>query len=157
MVNYLLFSVILSAVCADTFSQHHLLMLQKKNKNKNVYYQSGDVISFKVIGDSKKRTSEIVQIKDSVIVLKGYEVSVNKIFCLYVDEKTRWWLRYKIAQLSFIVGGGYLLLEVINTGELNKETLIISGSVIGVGLIAKLFISNKIKIKGRTKLRILEL
>jgi hypothetical protein len=48
-------------------------------------------------------------------------------------------------------------LDVINTGELKKETLIVSGTVIGVGLLAKLLISNKIKIRGKTKLRILKL
>jgi hypothetical protein len=75
----------------------------------------------------------------------------------YIDEKTRWWLRYKIAQLSLIAGTGYLALDVINTGELKKETLIVSGTVIGVGLLAKLLISNKIKIRGKTKLRVLRL
>jgi hypothetical protein len=142
---------------ADCFSQRSLLMLQKKNKNKTVYYKAGDVISFKIIGNRFKTKGEIVELKDSVIVFKGYEVPINKIFCLYIDEKTRWWLRYKIAQLSLIAGTGYLVLDVINTGELKKETLIVSGTVIGVGLLAKLLISNKIKIRGKTKLRVLRL
>jgi hypothetical protein len=132
-------------------------MLQKKNKNKTVYYKAGDVISFKIIGNKFKTKGEIVELKDSVIVFKGYEVPISKIACLYIDEKTKWWLRYKIAQLSLIAGTGYLALDVINTGELKKETLIVSGTVIGVGLIAKLLISNKIKIRGKTKLRILKL
>ncbi|MFM9837894.1 MAG: hypothetical protein ACKVOQ_06495 [Cyclobacteriaceae bacterium] len=141
----------------DCFSQRHLLMLEKKNKNKTVYYKAGDVISFKIIGNKSKTKGEIVELKDSVIVFKGYEVHINKIACLYIDEKTKWWLRYKIAQLSLIAGIGYLALDVINTGELKKETLIVSGTVIGVGLLAKLLISNKIKIRGKTKLRILKL
>lgn len=132
-------------------------MLEKKNKNKTVYYKAGDVISFKIIGNKSKTKGEIVELKDSVIVFKGYEVHINKIACLYIDEKTKWWLRYKIAQLSLIAGIGYLALDVINTGELKKETLIVSGTVIGVGLLAKLLISNKIKIRGKTKLRILKL
>jgi hypothetical protein len=132
-------------------------MLEKKNKNKTVYYEAGEIITFKITGRKSKIHAEILELKDSVIVFKGFEVPVNKISCLYIDQKTRWWLRYKIAQLSLIIGSGYLLLDVINTGELKKETLIVSGVVIGVGLIAKILINNKIKIRGRTKLRILKL
>lgn len=134
-----------------------LLMLQKKNKNKTVYYAVGETISFQIKGRKSKLTAEILDFKDSLIVFKGYQVHVDEIKCLYIDEKTRWWLRYKIAQLSLITGTGYLLVDVINTGELNKNTLAISGTIIGVGLIAKLLITNKIKIRGRTKLRILKL
>lgn len=132
-------------------------MLQKKNKNKNAYYKTGDMISFQVKGRKSKITGEIVDFKDSVIVFRGYEVNVTEIKCLYIDEKTKWWLRYKIAQLSLITGTGYLLLDVINTGQLNKNTLTVGGTIIGVGLLAKLLIRNKIKIRGRTKLRILKL
>lgn len=139
-------------------SQHRtILMLEKRNKNKTVYYSVGDIISFKTKGRKSKITGEILDFKDSLLVFKGYEINVTDIKCLYIDEKTKWWLRFKIAQLSLIIGTGYLLIDAINTGELNKNTLAISGTIIGVGLIAKLLISNKIKIRGRTKLRILKL
>jgi hypothetical protein len=157
MFKYFALWLMLFISYTNCFSQRNLLMLQKKNKNKTVYYKAGDVISFKIIGNKFKTKGEIVELKDSVIVFKGYEVPISKIACLYIDEKTKWWLRYKIAQLSLIAGTGYLALDVINTGELKKETLIVSGTVIGVGLIAKLLISNKIKIRGKTKLRILKL
>jgi hypothetical protein len=134
-----------------------LLMLQKKNKNKNAYYEKGDVISFQIKGRKSKIKAEIIDFKDSVIVFQGYEVTIDQIKCLYIDEKTKWWLRYKIAQLSLITGTGYLALEALNTGKIDKSTLAVSGSIICVGLIAKLLISNKIKIRGRTKLKILTL
>ena len=89
-------------------------MLQKKNKNKNVFYEKGDIISFQVKGRRLKITGQIIDFKDSVIVFQGYEVKVSEIKCLYIDEKTKWWLRYKIAQLSFITGTGYLALDIIN-------------------------------------------
>lgn len=136
---------------------HTLLMLQKKNKNKNVYYEIGETISFQVNGGKTRITATITGFRDSVIVFNGLEVPVASIRCLYIDEKTRWWLRYKIAQLSLITGGGYLSLDAINTGKINQQTLAVSGTIIGVGLIAKLLISNKIKIKRRTKLRILHI
>jgi hypothetical protein len=142
---------------ANCFGQRNLLMLQKKNKNKTILYEPGETITFRICGTKSKIKSEILELKDSVIVFRGFEVPINKIACLYIDEKTRWWLRYKIAQLSLIVGSGYLLLDVINTGELSKNTLLVSGGIIGTGLIAKILISNKIKIRGRTKLRVLRL
>lgn len=134
-----------------------LLMLQKQNKNKNAYYKTGDIISFGTNEKKSRITGEIVDLKDSVIVFRGYEINVKEITHLYIDEKTKWWLRYKVEQLSLIAGGGYLVLDVINTGQLNSDALIVSGTLIGVGLLAKLFIGNKISIKGRTKLRIIEL
>ncbi len=137
------------------FGQQTLLMLQKRNKNKNVYYKKGEEISFRVNDTKAKVTGEIVAIQDSVIVFKGFEVRVSEISSLYIDEKTRWWLRYKIEQLSLITGGGYLLLDIINTGELNNKTLIVSGTLIGAGLIARVLIGNRIKIRGRTRLRTL--
>jgi hypothetical protein len=144
-------------VFTHCLGQRKLLMLQKKNKNKNAYYEAGNAITFKVEGKKSKITGAILDLKDSVIIFKGYEVDVRKITGLYVDEKTRWWLRFKIAQLALLGGAGYLLLDVANTGELNKSMLILGGVVIGAGLIAKLLISNQIKIRGRTKLRIVKL
>ena len=156
MIRILLPFLLLAAICNYCFGQRTLLMLQKRNKNKNAYYKPGDVISFTINGDKGKISGEILDFKDEAIIFKGFEIQVQEISSLYIDEKTRWWLRYKIEQLSLIIGGGYLLLEIVNTGELNKDTLIISGTLIGIGLIARLFIGNRIKIKGRTMLRILE-
>lgn len=132
-------------------------MLQKKNRNKNVYYKPGDEISFRTIASNKKITGQIMELKDSIIVFKGFKLNVDEISSLYIDEKTRWWLRYKVQQLSLIAGGGYLLLNLINNGEISEDNLVISGTLIGVGLIAKFLIGNRIKIKGRTKLRIVRL
>jgi hypothetical protein len=150
MVSLLIHSV-------TALSQSDLLMLQKRNKNKNVYYKAGEVISFGIKGRKSRITAEILGFEDSVIVFKGFKVPVNDITYLYIDEKTRWWLRYKIAQILLIGGAGYLALDVINTGEFNKETLMISAAAIGAGLTAKLLIRNRLRIRGRTNLRILKL
>ena len=107
--------------------------------------------------DKKMITGEIVEFRDSTIVFRGFEVNVGEISSLYIDEKTKWWLRYKVQQLSLLAGGGYLLLDVINNGELSQNTLIISGTLIGVGIVAKFLVGNRIKIRGRTKLRIIRI
>lgn len=132
-------------------------MLQKKNKNKNAYYKPGDEISFRKKGSRRKITGEILDLRDSVIVFHGFEVRVHEISSLYIDEKTKWWLRYKIEQIGLIAGVGYMTLDLINNEEISRETLVISGTLIGVGLIGKLLIGNRIKIRGRTKLRILKI
>jgi len=122
-----------------------------------VYYKPGDEISFRLNGDKDKISGEILYFKDTVIVFKGFEVAVDEISSLYIDRKTRWWLRYKIEQLFLLGGAGCLLLDVINTGELDPNTLIISSSLIGAGLLARILIGNRIKMGGRTRLRIIHL
>ena len=149
--------VFLLVVINSCFGQPTFLMLQKKNKNKNVYYKPGDEISFRRMESKRRITGEIIDFRDSVVVFKGFEVRITEISSLYIDEKTKWWLRFKIEQLCLITGGGYLLLDTINNGEVSVDTLIISGALIGAGLMAKGFIGNRIKIKGRTKLRIVRL
>ena len=156
MIKYIALCVLLLVTAATSLAQTKALMLQKKNKNKNAYYRAGDVISVKVIDRKSKITGKILDLKDSAIVFSGYEINVKDITHLYIDEKTKWWLRYKVQQISLIVGGGYLLLELLNTGQVDKEVLIVSATLIGVGIIAKLLIGNKIRIEGRTKLRIIE-
>jgi len=132
-------------------------MLQKRNKNKNAYYKPGDEISFRVKGSKQKITGHILDIKDSVIMFQGFEVRVEEIASLYIDDKTKWWLRYKVEQIGLLVGGGYLAVDLINTGEVNRQTLIISGAFICAGLLGKLLIGNRIPIHGSTRLRILKL
>jgi hypothetical protein len=137
-------------------AQQKRLMLQKKNQNKNAYYKPGDEISFTLTGNKRKISGVIRDLKDSVIVFDGFEIRVNEIASLYIDEKTKWWLRYKVEQLGLIIGFGYLAIDIVNTGQINKETLIISGTLISIGILGKLLIGNQIKIRGRTKLHILK-
>gem|GEM_PF-4903139 len=56
-----------------SLAQWTLLMLQKKNKNKNSYYEVGDDISFRLTGNKGKTSGEILDLKDSVIVFHGFE------------------------------------------------------------------------------------
>ena len=66
------------------------------------------------------------------------------------DDKTRVWFafRYKFSRLALIAGAGDLALDVLNTGEFDRNTMIISGSLIGAGLLGRLFIRERFKIKG---------
>lgn len=157
MIRMLLTFLFCALISDMALCQNRLLMLQKRNKNKNVYYKPGEEISFRLNESKRKISGEILDLKDSVIVFHGFEVRVGEISSLYIDEKTKWWLRYKIEQIGLIAGTGYLALELINSGEIDRETVVISGTLIGAGIVGKLLIGNRIKIKGRTKLRILRL
>ncbi len=147
--------LLLVAVCSTCYSQEDLLMLQKRNRHKNAYYKVGDEISFRVKGSKSRMTSQIVGFRDSTILFSDYEVDLNQISSIYIDDKTKWWLRYKIEQLFFLAGSAYLLVDILNNKQLSKETAIIGGTSIGIGLLARLIIGNRIKLKGRTRLRII--
>jgi hypothetical protein len=154
MIKTLLFLLVITSTNCCSQS----LLMFKKNNHRIAYYKAGDVISFRVRGDKSKITDQIRGFEDSVIVFSNYKVSPQEISDVYVDDKTRLWyiLRYKYERIFLIGGIGYLLIDVVNTGELNKETVIVSGSLIVAGLLAKLLISKRIKIKGRRRLWIID-
>jgi len=130
-------------------------MLVLKAGNKVAYYHIGDKIGIKLKGGGEKIKGQIEDLKDSLITFRHVDVSLSEIERVYIDDKTKWWLRFKLEQLCLLAGSAYLVANVINTGELHQETLIISGALIGVGLLGKWLIGNSIKIKGRRRLKIL--
>ena len=136
-------------------AQQSVLLLEMSNPNKNVYYEVGDQLTFYLPGKRSRRTETILDLEDSLVVFRGYTVPVGQITALHIDDQTRWWLRYKPAQLALIAGTGYLVLDAVNNRELDGGTLAIGGSLIGLGLVFRLLIPNKIRIRRNTKLRIL--
>ena len=149
-------AILFLVTCLSPASAQEMLMF-KKNKRRQAYYQAGDEISFRLKGDRRKITDVIRDFEDSLIVFRNYMVNPKEITHLYVDEKTNVWyvLRYKYERLFFFAGGGYLLLDVLNTGQLTEETAVISGCLIGAGILARALISDAIRIKGRKRLYIL--
>ncbi len=136
-------------------AQQSVLLLEMSNPNKNVYYEVGDQLTFYLSGKRSKRTETILALEDSLVVFREYTAPVGQITALHIDDRTRWWLRYKPAQLALIAGTGYLVLDTVNNRELNEGTLAIGGSLIGLGLVFRLLIPNKIEMRRNTKLRIL--
>ena len=147
--------LILLLIFSDLPAQRTLLMLQTRSEHRNAYYEVGDELTF-YIKDRKSRIKDrIISLEDSTVVFRGYQVPINQITALHIDNKTRWWLRFKPAQLLLLGGTGYIVIDAINSGEFDEGTLAVGGSLIGLGLIFKLLIPNKIRLKGRTRLRIL--
>ncbi len=131
-------------------------LLFHKNRHQEVSYEIGDKISFRVKGSRDKITRQITRFQDSLILFRDYQVNPDSISHLYVDNKTKIWyiMRYKYEKLFLIAGIGYPLIDAINTGELDSTTLIIGGSLIGAGLLARWLIRDTIKIRGKRKLEI---
>jgi len=129
-------------------------LLFHKNNYKEQFYQVGDVISFRLKNDKTKITGTILGFEDSLIVFKDYKVNPKRISSIYVDKKTRTWfaVRYKYKYLLPEIGAGYLLLEWINTGAVDSGDLNFGGSFIAAGILARLLISDRIKIKGKRRL-----
>lgn len=136
-------------------AQRNVLVLEMPNPNKNAHYEVGEELTFYLSGKRSKRTETILALEDSLIVFRGYTVPVSQITALHIDDKTRWWLRYKPAQIALIAGTGYILLDTVNNREINEDVLVVGGSLVGVGLLLRLLIPNKIKIRKRARLRIL--
>jgi hypothetical protein len=148
------FAIILFALSTIGLSQQ---LLFYKNNHREEIYKTNDVISFRLKGDDSKITGRISGFEDSLIVFQDFKINPKEISHLYVDNKTRTWFifRYKYQIVLPIVGAGYILLDLLNTGKLNEGTLVVGGSLIGAGLLARLLISDRIKITGRRKLVIL--
>ena len=150
--SHIVVILLLCSVCGTAQT-----LLFQKNRYRQALYKPGDQIAFRLKGDKTKFSGKILGFEDSVIVFQGFKINPKNISSIYVDEKTRIWfvLRYKYARLFLFVGAGYILLDAVNTGEFKRETLIVGGSFIAAGLLAKLLISDRIKIKGRRKLVII--
>lgn len=65
-------------------------------------------------------------------------------------------MKYKYDKLLLIAGIGYPLIDLVNSGELDPTTLIIGGSLISAGLLARWFIKKTIKIRGNRQLIIVQ-
>jgi hypothetical protein len=117
----------------------------------------GDVISVRLHNDKTKYSFQIKGFEDSVIVVNNYKIRPSEISHIYVDEKIKIWyiLKYKYEKIFLIAGAGYFLISLINEGEIHKETAIISGSLITAGLLARLLVNQKIRIRGKKKLALI--
>ena len=157
MAKHLLVLLLIALPLAHCLAQQPYLLFHKSNKREAQYF-AGEVIAFRIRDNDFKVTDQIKGFSNGLVLFDGYEVNPNDFEVLYADDKTRIWFafRYKFARLTLIAGAGYLALDVLNTGEFDRNTMIISGSLIGAGLIGRLFIREKFKIKGSKKMVVIE-
>lgn len=140
------------------YGQGDSFLLFEKSPHRRAFYYPGDEISLQLRGDRTKFTGQIQELQDSVILFENYRVRVSDITHIYQDRKQNWHtLRHKISPLLLIAGSGYLVLDVVNSREFDQRTLILSGAMIGTGLLARWLIPTKTRLRGRKKLKIVRL
>lgn len=154
MAKHLLILLFLLSLHATCQAQDYLLF--HKNRIREAHYYAGEMISIRILDNDFKVTDQIKGFSNGLILFDGYEVNPADITHLYVDRKTRAWFafRYKFEKLFLFAGAGYLVLDVINTREVDKGTVLLGGSLIGAGLLAKVLISDRFKIKGKKSITI---
>lgn len=155
MIKFCFLLIMLLGFCSICWAQK---LVFHKNRNRQALYEEGDIISFRLKNEKSKTTGQIRGFEDSLIVFQSFKVNPKDITHLYVDSKTKVWyiLRYKYEKIFLIAGFGYPLLELVNQGEVDKEALVIGGSLVVAGLLARWLIDDKIKIKRRRRLLIID-
>lgn len=130
----------------------------QKNRRRTAFYKQGDQISFRLHNDKTKYTFQILGFEDSVLVVRNYKINPKEISHMYVDSKTKIWyvFKYKYEKIFFLAGAGYLLASVINEKTVSKEAATISGSLGGAAILARLLVNDKIRIKGKRRLAIID-
>jgi hypothetical protein len=147
--------LILLFIGLDGFGQK---LLFHKNRRREAFYKVGDQISFRIKGSKAKYTETIVSFEDSVIVFENAKLHPSKISHLYADHKTSGWyfFRFKYQRILPRAAIAWILVDLLNTATVQKKTFVISGSLVGAGLLAKWLIGDRIKIKPGMKLLIMD-
>jgi len=130
----------------------------QKNRYRQATYHAGDPITVRVRNKGDKVSGRITGfLGDSLVLTQQDTLRISAIEAIYVDGKTREWFvfRYKYKHILPIAGVGYLLIDRLNSGFVNRSTLLVSGTLIGAGILARLLISEQIRIRGKRKLLIM--
>jgi hypothetical protein len=149
------FTICLLAICVVSLAQNKLLF--HKNRYREAFYTVGDNLAFRIKGQKEKISGTITAIDDTVFTVNGERYNPSRIDRLYIDPETRMWFafRYKWERLFLIGGIGYLVIDWINAGNVSEETLIISGSLVAAGLLARWLIPWHINVKKHRRMVIL--
>jgi len=126
------------------------------SRYKQATYTVGDVIGFRIKGSNDKHSWQITGITDSTIVSGANVISPRNVSHFYVDRKSRTFFPLRNQYFKFLVAGvGYFFIDWVNSGEIDKSTVIVSGSLIGAAVLCKIFVKDYIKLEGKRKLVIL--
>ncbi|MCF8366422.1 MAG: hypothetical protein K9H16_11610 [Bacteroidales bacterium] len=135
------------------------LVLQKSGTIKNIKYEVGDKISFQTLKGDFYVEGDISEIRDSSIMINSYEVRLDNISIVY---RQRRFLK-GMSGLFFIRGGiAYVAIVGVNglinndSPMIDEQTLIISASMVAIGLAMKPFITKKYFVKENWILKVID-
>lgn len=154
---FLLSILLFCAASVPVHAQPESFLLFEKSRNRQALYYPGDQLSVRVKGSKAKVTGTIRELQDSIILFDYHRINVNDITHIYLDDKQKFWygFRYKLSPLFLYAGAGYLLLDIVNTREIDRGTLLISGSLLTAGLLVRwLTRDDKTRIRGKRTIKI---
>lgn len=141
-------------------SQSNILLLEKQGRFKNIKYRLGDEISLRVQPGNRKLSGQIHYINDSSILVDFiHEVNIEDVTWVY---SKRFFFNL-MSPILLIAGGGYFILDGLNRAinheypVITKNTLLVSGSLIGVGLVFRPLGTKRHKIGGPWRLTVLDM
>jgi hypothetical protein len=148
--------ICLTLVLQSAVAQDNRLLFHYSRKREAIY-DVGDVISFRLKNSKEKITWQITGFTDSTIVSGDRSIAPHKIGAMYVDQKSKIFfpLRYQYKYYLTAAGVGYFLIDGINSKEIDRSTLIVSGTLIGAGVLSAVLIKDYMKLKPGRKLVIL--
>jgi hypothetical protein len=141
-------------------AQQRILLLKKKGNPKNYKYFLASEISLRNGFNDRKVTGQIHMITDtSIIVNYNIEVFIDQITWMY---RERYFFRL-LSPILMVAGGGYFILDGFNRA-INKQypiitenNMLISGVLIGVGLVIKPLGTKRYRIGKRWELQMLDM
>jgi hypothetical protein len=137
----------------------HAQYLHFNKLNHRVYanYKVGENITFKLKGTDERFNGQILGITDSTIVFEYYEFSPDEIAAIYIDEKimSHYMFKFKWYRILIFTGIGYPMLETVNSGKTDSETIRQGLLMIGAGIFIRLIMRDQLPIDERHTLTII--
>lgn len=129
------------------------MVLKKRNKVIHTF-EAGQDILFKLKNEKYYQKAMIVGFSDHIIHTHYYDLHFDEIDKIKLSDSGNHFVNLA-SGLTLRAGLLFLAVDQINQGLVrgqgfgpSEETLLISGSLVGVGLLLKLFVKNKFKITG---------
>jgi len=136
----------------------NILLLEKIGTTKKFSYQVGDYINIKTKAKHLRLKNFLWSVEDSSIMIgTNYTVRFNDIKSVKRDI----YFPKLLSKITLVAGAGYIILDVVNNlinGQqvFNPTTLIIGGSLVGVGLVMIPLSQHNINIGFKWKLKVIK-
>lgn len=158
-------STVIEAEPADStngsiFKPQKYLVLDKPGRTKRIRYYKGSEIVFKLKGDRIMYSDPITEITDSTITIFNTPVYIRDIDKIFIYHEG-WFIRQGSVMFP-LAGALYLVMAALNPAvsggkafQISTGTAIVSGSLIGGGLLLKAFARKGHKIGKRKRLSVM--
>jgi len=156
MIRFLIFIFVI-ILCHGGFGQN-VLMVEKIGTSKKLTYLVGDYINIKTKANKLRLKNFLWSIEDSSIMIgSNHTVCFNDIYSVRKEI----YFPKLLSKITLIAGAGYITLDIINNlinGQqvFNPTSLIIGGSLIGVGLVMIPLSQRNIHIGFKWKLKVIK-